>query len=206
MDLNPNLTSHCGKKYAAQFMGETTCLSPLATVFRCGWEMRNVHTLFDYLVSSAVNDRKSAKVLANWNVVSGISGEIGGGIPPNVDDITTEREKANTFAELLFSTHTNLSREIKRILASNILRFYEDFVDLIKAESSECFEEPEKHYFVAMILSKLQDAQVTAETFLQWQIDIKRGFCRNNFYYLRIQTIEKLDPINGTTKLLIQNF
>ena len=60
MDLNPNLTSHCGKKYAAQFMGETTCLSPLATVFRCGWEMRNVHTLFDYLVSSAVNDRKSA--------------------------------------------------------------------------------------------------------------------------------------------------
>ena len=59
-----NLRSHCGKKHSVYMMGSVPGLSSVATCFRAGWIMRNVHTLFDFLASTTVNDVRSAKALS----------------------------------------------------------------------------------------------------------------------------------------------
>jgi hypothetical protein len=95
-----------------------------------------------------------------------------------------------------------MAREMDR-QRQRVPRFYDDFLTLIRTEPTECFTDTEKHHFVAMIVAKLEDAAVTQETFAKWQMEVKAGFCRNNFMYLRIQTIEKLDAASGNTSSIL---
>ena len=53
------ISSHAGKKYAVQAMGST--LKVVQIIFRAGWDVRNAHTLFDYLQREAVHDLEAAK-------------------------------------------------------------------------------------------------------------------------------------------------
>ena len=46
------LHPHSGKKFAVRPMGRE--LNPIYVIFRAGWEVRNSHTLFDYLVNKDV--------------------------------------------------------------------------------------------------------------------------------------------------------
>lgn len=85
-----NLCSHSGKKFAVRTMG--SC-SPVVIIFRAGWEMRNAHTLFDYLIRDQQHDVEAAKVLAGWT--NTYSGGIWGGIPPHPDDLIESKVMLN---------------------------------------------------------------------------------------------------------------
>ena len=80
VDVNPNLRSHSGKGGSNQKLAENPITAGLPQVFHSGWELRAVHTLFDYVLPSASVTKRTARVLANWS--DGTAGE-----PPNIFDI-----------------------------------------------------------------------------------------------------------------------
>ena len=96
-ELNPNLSSHCGKKRSNYIMGESD-LGPIAQIFRAGWEMRNVHTLFDYITGTENSDKRAGKVISGWNFKVGDS--YYGGYPPALQDIV-DRPELVSFCTLL---------------------------------------------------------------------------------------------------------
>lgn len=86
--INPKLSVHCGKKRGINEMGSSD-LASLPMIFRGGWEMRNVHTLFDYIHKQEKLD--AAKTIAGWK--QKYNGNIFGGYPPCLNDISEEKRK-----------------------------------------------------------------------------------------------------------------
>jgi hypothetical protein len=65
--LNAKLTSHNGKKGSNQKMAESSAISGLPQIYRSGWTVNNVHTLFDYVLGSAVGSRFVSAILTSSN-------------------------------------------------------------------------------------------------------------------------------------------
>lgn len=101
--LTKGLCSHSGKKFAVRAMGRE--LNPIYVVFRAGWEVRNSHTLFDYLVKDIVHDVKAAKICAGWHTPW--FGDIFGGFNLKVEDLQEEIGKFPKFCAYLFPYHTD---------------------------------------------------------------------------------------------------
>jgi orotate phosphoribosyltransferase len=77
--------------------------SPLKIVdiiFRAGWQVRNVHTVFDYLQREGVNDLEAAKACAGW--ITKINDRIWGGYTNKLEDLTDNVEKFQKFCSVLF--------------------------------------------------------------------------------------------------------
>ena len=88
-------TSHCPKKSGVNELG-TSGMPPHCFTLRCGWKMRNMHSLFDYLIYCAHSDSQCALVLAGWLIVHS-SGKRMGGYSPIAEDVQTSREKVHDF-------------------------------------------------------------------------------------------------------------
>jgi hypothetical protein len=67
LTVNNRLGAHSGKKKGLNDMGSSS-LKTLPIIFRAGWEMRNAHTLFDYIVKQLKHDIDAAKVCAGWRM------------------------------------------------------------------------------------------------------------------------------------------
>jgi hypothetical protein len=93
------ITSHAGKQYAVQNMGASP-LKMFQIVFRAGWEVRNAHTLFDYLQRESVHDLEAAKACAGWRTK--LFDQIHGGYTNRLEDLTECMEKFEPFCSLLF--------------------------------------------------------------------------------------------------------
>ena len=48
MNISSKITGHSNKKSSAQDMADAG-FSALGIIFRCGWLVRNQHTIFDYI-------------------------------------------------------------------------------------------------------------------------------------------------------------
>jgi hypothetical protein len=59
--------------------------NPISTIFRVGWDLRSLHTLFDYVIDSKVMDDQAGRTLSGWHNVSHSSGD-SGHLPPTFDD------------------------------------------------------------------------------------------------------------------------
>jgi hypothetical protein len=90
--------SHAGKQYAIQTMGRACKVVQI--IFRAGWDVRNVHTLFDYLQRESVHDLEAAKACAGWKTK--LYDSIYGGFTNKVEDLTVCVEKFETFCSVLF--------------------------------------------------------------------------------------------------------
>jgi hypothetical protein len=64
--INKNLTSHHGKKAANMAMGDSSSAG-LAQIFCTGWEVRTIHTLFDYVVRTSKMSRTTTKNQNGWH-------------------------------------------------------------------------------------------------------------------------------------------
>jgi hypothetical protein len=92
------ISSHAGKQYAVQNMGRICKVVQI--IFRAGWDVRNVHTLFDYLQRESVHDLEAAKACAGWKTK--LYDSIYGGFTNKVGDLTVCVEKFDAFCSVLF--------------------------------------------------------------------------------------------------------
>ena len=95
-----HLCSHSFKRRAVQVLSEF--LSPHTFVERCGWMVKNVHSLFDYVFVSPIQDSECGKTLQEWTM-RGLNNVIIGGLPPDLKHIKTSPEKLVPFVNALFS-------------------------------------------------------------------------------------------------------
>jgi hypothetical protein len=93
------ITSHAGKQYAVQVMGRA--LKVVQIIFRAGWDVRNAHTLFDYLQRETVHDLEAAKACAGWQTKM-LEDRIQGGYTNKLEDLTECGEKFVAFCNVLF--------------------------------------------------------------------------------------------------------
>ncbi len=87
-ECNPGLSSHHGKKGSNMLMANSATSAGLPQIFRTGWEVRGVHSLFDYVVGTVVMAVKGGKAVAGWT--SSQNNQVVGGYTPSLDDITEE--------------------------------------------------------------------------------------------------------------------
>ena len=215
--INQHLTSHCGKKGVNQHLAELESVSPLAQIFRSGWEVRNVHSLFDYIVGSARLLQQAGKGVSNWTTQVG--GRTIGGIPPTlmslIDD--PERELLEEFIRQVFKYDTEQRWRIqfRVLLLGALFRHYDDMVDVVVQEPTNKYQgNINNHRFFATIHSCLQDARVSNSTFLRWRRKVKDTFLEANFTSLPIKCFEHLkgtpdDPLvrmNCDPRSLMDNY
>lgn len=104
--INKKLTSHHGKKAANMAMADSSSAG-LPQIFHTGWEVRALHTFFDYVVGTAKMSRTATKNQNRWHL-QGPDGNIIGGYPPEIKDIVIECEKNHPFMMTLFCGGHNL--------------------------------------------------------------------------------------------------
>jgi hypothetical protein len=92
------ISSHAGKQYAVQSMSSSCKVVQI--IFRAGWDVRNLHTLFDYLQREKVHDLEAAKACAGWQ--SKINDSIYGGYTNKVEDLTVRPDLFYGFCQVLF--------------------------------------------------------------------------------------------------------
>ena len=69
---------HGSKKLGVGILDTSPMIQSTWTCFRAGWNMRNCHTIFDYLFANPKSDQRCARVLSGWSVPDFI-GQVGGG-------------------------------------------------------------------------------------------------------------------------------
>ena len=93
------IRSHGFKRNAVQTLQEY--LAPHSFVARCGWVVRNIHSLFDYMFTSSRQDANAGKTVQGWKK-SSMEGDVLGGVPPSIKAIKTASAKVQPFVEHLF--------------------------------------------------------------------------------------------------------
>lgn len=119
LNVSGKLVGHSGKKFCVNVLTNSD-LGTMTVIFRCGWEMRNVHTIFEYTVRSDKHDIMASKVIAGWRYKHGDN--YLGGIPPRPIHIRDpqSRKAFVRFCERLFEGPS--SRYV--ILSQNVLSFF----------------------------------------------------------------------------------
>ena len=164
--INPNLTSHCGKKAAMQAMADYSELPFYAISFRAGWESKNMHSLFDYLIQSANNDNRCGKTLGGW--VAKFGETIFGGYPPELHAIQMENEKVGGFVQALLGHQTHVLPQVKELIIASLLRHHRRFLHVISSEPNQKYRNVNAHPFQFAMMKALADAGVSEETFNKW--------------------------------------
>ena len=98
--VNMKLTSHHGKKGSNQKMSEVPLVSGLAQIFRSGWMVRGLHSLFDYVVGLRPHVSAAGKAISDWTMK--INDQLHGGVPPNLNHITTDSHLVLKFVDCIF--------------------------------------------------------------------------------------------------------
>jgi hypothetical protein len=187
--INLQLGAHSGKKRALNEMANSS-LQPLAIIFRGGWEMRNVHTLFDYIYQKEKHDINAAKVCAGWKFRYADS--YYGGYPVDIEDITDGKDKFGAFVGRLFYGFPSVPNDVKRLYGCSVLRFYEDFIATLAREPTGMYNVLNKHPFVSRIQQALRECDVPVGLFKNWQVDIKQAFMSKNLAALSMSDCHNL--------------
>ena len=190
MNIN-KLTSHHGKKGSSQKMSEIPGVSGLAQIFRAGWVVRGIHSLFDYVVGSRPLLQAAGKALSNWTCKLG--DVIAGGQPPNLADISTAREKLDAFVEAIFGDDEDeqWSTPIRWVLTATLLRHYNDFCDIVASHPEGKFTNVHNHLLVSRIDTCLQRSGVTQAEFDAWKQEVNQGFFSRNAVALPIENFPR---------------
>ena len=199
MAVNELLTSHCQKKAFNQKCAEMPHSNPLAQVFRSGWELRNVHSLFDYIVGSAKLLQQAGRSAAGWSHHNQ-SGEPRGGVPPTMDSLRADPDyhKSEMFVRQLFKNDTKnkWNPTIRRLAAASLLRHYDSVLDAIARAPHDLLRCPDDHRFVATVQACLVACEVPEMVFNRWKQKVRDDFYAANATCLPISL---LSNIRGTS-------
>jgi hypothetical protein len=177
--INKNLTSHHGKKAANMAMADSSSAG-LPQIFRTGWEVRTIHTLFDYVVGTSKMSRIATKNQNGWHF-QGPDGNIIGGYPPEIKDINIDGEKIRPFMKSLYGEgQKGVKIEVIELCFASLLRFYDKFVDDLKKEPRGLYVDPLIHPYVACVQRARMLNGVSEDTFDCWKKCVHDGFVRRN--------------------------
>ncbi len=182
--LTKKLTCYHSRKGASQHLAESSA-GGLAQVFRTGWQLRGLHTLFDYVVSSKPLTNKAGKALAGWRPDALA-------LPPKLARIRSHPELVDDFVTALFSQDIEMHwpRKIRYTLTASILRFYPDFLAIIEQNPRHSCETPHsQHPFVHAVQKAARLAKVSDDTFNNWVAEIRYSFASANFLEVPINSL-----------------
>lgn len=188
--MNQRLTSHCHKKGSNQEMAENPAVSGLAQIFRTGWELRGVDTLFEYISGSFVMEMQAGKAVSQWKAK--IADTVVGGVPPSIFDITIERELFEKFMGYLFANDTEYVWRpgVRALLVGSLLRHYDELIDILEKHPDKDFV-IDDHPFVARVKHALLLAGVSEAVFNEWKKQVAIGFFNRNLPGLPISNYPK---------------
>ena len=129
------LTAHCARKYTMNLLAELSGMEPHKISFRCGLNMQNIHTFFDYVFRSRTMDEEVAKKLAGWT--HKYDGQIFGGYPPSLRNVKTEKHLLRDFVKCLFADEDSeyaLPDDVRDLLAASVFRYYREIKKFISNE------------------------------------------------------------------------
>ncbi|CAB9500266.1 expressed unknown protein [Seminavis robusta] len=132
-EINDELSSHSNRKGSNQAMAECLSLNGMAGVFRTGWSLGSVHSVFDYVFGSLKLSHQAGKSLANWTTK--IGDVITGGQPPSFDDIESDVDTLKKFTSVLFRDDTNRqwSPKVRELLVMTLLLRYNEFCEILES-------------------------------------------------------------------------
>ena len=92
--------------------------------------MKNFHSFFDYWNTTQVSMNKSGRVMYGWKREYG-------GYPPKLTSIVTSKEKVVNFVDAIIGHQQKLPDALKHLFVANGIRYYSDFIKLIKDEPTK---------------------------------------------------------------------
>jgi len=189
--INSGLSSHSDKRGSNQLMVDACASSPLVGIFRSGWEVRSVHSLFDYVLGSSKMLNESGKLVSNWT--SKIGTVVIGGQPALLYDIVSDTHLVSPFVDALFYNDRNdeWAPDIRSIMVAALLKNYDEFIGIIEQHPDGTFIDHERHPFVAALKVCRQRAGVNEETFLNWCKEVRQGFMNRNLPALPIDLLRR---------------
>ena len=119
-------------------------------------------------------------MIAGWRQVLGQGYH--GGAPPTFDDVEEERDKIPHFVSSLLGHHLNVKDNIKMLLVANLLRHWNESVELIRKEPKGRYEgeKYQAHPFVSQVKRACYNSNISEATFNRWVENIRKGFIKRN--------------------------
>jgi len=168
----------------------------MGVIFRAGWLVRAVHSLFQYVDQCEFQSDEAGKAAAGWKGPK-IDGRLLGGFPPTLEGLLQD-DKMVQFVERLFAS-SNETMERKRFWAAAILRHFDSF-------KSDMDEEPEgfraaavkgTHPFLDRVTGALSDCRVSDDEFGAWKQHVRKNFVSKNMFGLQMHHIQAVLGENG---------
>ena len=194
MDKKQSAYSH-GRKKGINIMADDCHLQFQSLAFRSGWQVKNMHSAFDYIFNSAKKDNFCAKVLGGWTKMQ--NGEYAGGVTPTTDDIITNKEQVDTFISNLFFFQPNVDCKVRKLLVASLLRWYDDFQFLLEMDPMMQYEDDKQtHIVVQKVETARLESKVTPDTLATWQKEVIHGFTTKNWTAIPLEKF--LDKVGDT--------
>jgi len=190
-DLNPHIGSHSAKKLTCQHLSDYGN-NPISTIFRVGWDLRSLHTLFDYVIGSKVLDDQAGRTLSGWHNVSHGSGD-SGGLPPTFDDALVgllEEEKEKQKSEILKLGSTlfggcALDNDVQLLCLGALFKHWNSMIDCYH---DDCHQHPVVH---TMDMA-LRNNDISHGMFSNWCKKTEVNFKVKNIQGLPVREINDL--------------
>jgi hypothetical protein len=194
LELPKRFSSHSCKRFAIETLNENPDIKVTWSCYRGGWEMRSVHTIFDYLnQNNQSNDRQCARSLAGWTVPDGRTGRIGGGHPPLLKCLGQhlQFQKVQEMKMILFMHYEHTdganSSDFQDLLFATMLKGLRKFIALLLEHPAGKFGRQQegvwmKHIYLERVVSAAERAGVLEpkETLLEWSDAISRDWVERN--------------------------
>lgn len=195
--LNQKLSSHHAKKGSNEEMAQSSACSGLAQIFRTGWEVASIHSIFDYVIGTMKMLHRAGKVVSGWTAKVG--DDILGGQPPTVADIHTERHRLESFINWLFIEDTTgmWDRDIRSVLAGSLFRHWNKFVASMEEHPQKLYDNLTNHPFVCHIYKAMSQSGVTIDLFSSWCKEVETGFITRNIVGLSIEVYRDRLALQG---------
>eukprot|EP00980_Cylindrotheca_fusiformis_P020453 scaffold7504_cov97-Cylindrotheca_fusiformis.AAC.6 len=191
-----NITSHAGKQYAVQLMGQSLT-KLIQIIYRAGWDVQNSHSLFDYLQRETLHDLEAAKACAGWNTK--LYDKIYGGYTNKLEDLTESADKFDVFCTILFRDHGQsivflssmyrIEKKVLHLYGFSVLRFLGNFVESMAAHPTNKWGDGNNHLFVKMVAQACSESGISEAVFKQWQKDVIKSFNTRNAFALSSEKI-----------------
>lgn len=202
--INPLLGSHHAKKAANVDMSDSCCAG-FGQIFRTGWLVGAIHSVFKYIHGTEKMDTEAGKTLAGWKTK--LSDVIIGGYPPEKKDLKDNETLFTPFVRCLFvGCEEDFPQDLLELLAMSVLLRYDDVLDHITKEPHGKYQVPTAHPFVHNVHRALRESCVGMVVFQSWKKDATEAFIRKNRLGLDATFNPLMNSVLCETRPLLQNY
>jgi hypothetical protein len=137
LSFNPLVRCHGFKRLCANVLNSFAGLKVTWATFRCGWLMKSVHTIYEYIDKNVYNDRACGRAVAGWSVDTTLNGQEYSGRPPTIDALIPFEDRESAYsaakatASCLFSKYVDkqyIEPEMVTYLFAVVLLNLPDFI------------------------------------------------------------------------------